>query len=102
MQCPWGEKAFGNYLGADRSGWEAYDATCLVQSGCRTSEILIDQGEADGFLADQLHPDVFARACEQAGQPLSLRMQPGYDHSYYFIATFMADHIRHHAALLSA
>ena len=101
-QCPWGGKAFGNYLGADRSEWEAYDATCLVQSGCRTSEILIDQGEADGFLADQLHPDVFARACEQAGQPLSLRMQPGYDHSYYFIATFMADHIRHHAALLSA
>ncbi len=101
-QCAWGQKALTGYLGTDKSAWAAYDATELVQStgGLETS-LLIDQGEADQFLADgQLLPDVFSAACAQAEQPLTLRMQPGYDHSYYFIATFMEDHIRHHAAAL--
>lgn len=100
-QCPWGQKALTGYLGKDQQQWIAYDATELVKAGKSTSLILIDQGEADQFLADkQLLPEVFAAACEQADQPLTLRMQPGYDHSYYFIASFMADHIRHHAAAL--
>ena len=100
MQCPWGVKAFTNYLGEDRSSWHAYDATELVKTGSCTSEILIDQGEADQFLADQLHPHLFSDACAKAGQPLSLRMQTGYDHSYYFIQSFMPDHIAHHAGVL--
>ena len=101
-QCDWGKKAFSGYLGSDQSAWAAYDATELVKQGDRkVNSILIDQGEDDQFLADgQLLPDVFAAACEQAGQPLQLRRQPGYDHSYYFISTFMDDHIRHHAGLL--
>ena len=105
-QCDWGKKAFSGYLGDDQSAWAAYDATELVKqlgqfSGRSVGSILIDQGEGDSFLADgQLLPEVFAAACEQAGQPLQLRRQPGYDHSYYFIATFMGDHIRHHAAAL--
>lgn len=104
-QCDWGKKAFGGYLGSDKKErWAAYDATELVKTGCKTtSPILIDQGEADSFLAKgQLLPEVFANACETARQPLTLRMQPGYDHSYYFIATFMADHIQHHASVLCA
>lgn len=101
-QCDWGKKAFSGYLGADKSTWAAYDATELVkQADSTVSSILIDQGEGDQFLADgQLLPEVFAAACEQAGQPLQLRRQPGYDHSYYFISTFMGDHIRHHASSL--
>jgi S-formylglutathione hydrolase len=100
--CPWGEKAFSNYLGDDRASWAAYDATSLIQSGCRTSAILIDQGEDDQFLDGQLKPHLFEAACEAADQPLTLRRHAGYDHSYYFIASFMADHIAHHAALLDA
>ena len=102
MQCPWGQKAFSNYLGDDQTQWRAYDATELVKTAAQPiSPILIDQGGADSFLEQgQLLPDVFEQACKQAGQPLTLRMQPGYDHSYYFIATFMADHLRHHAAIL--
>lgn len=103
-QCAWGQKALTGYLGADKSTWAAYDATELVKSvGDKAGPLLIDQGEADQFLADgQLLPEVFSAACEQVGQPVTLRMQPGYDHSYYFIATFIEDHIRHHAAVLCA
>ena len=99
-QVPWGEKALSGYLGADRAAWRAYDATALVEDGNRAAEILIDQGEADNFLAEQLQPHLFAAACEKAGIPLTLRMQPGYDHSYYFISTFIEDHLRWHAARL--
>ncbi|MGB7085138.1 MAG: S-formylglutathione hydrolase [Phormidesmis sp.] len=101
-QCAWGQKAFTGYLGEGKEQWAAYDATELVKrSGTIGSSILIDQGTADSFLSqDQLLPEVFAEACEHSAQPLTLRMQPGYDHSYYFIATFMGDHIRYHAAAL--
>lgn len=99
-QVPWGEKALSGYLGADRGAWRAYDATALVEDGYRAAEILIDQGEADNFLAEQLQPHIFAAACKKAGIPLTLRMQPGYDHSYYFISTFLEDHLRWHAARL--
>jgi S-formylglutathione hydrolase len=98
MQCLWGEKAFTSYLGSDRENWRSYDATELVQSSNYHSPILIDQGTADQFLANQLLPEKFAAACQKVGQPLTLRMQPGYDHSYYFIATFMKDHILNHHA----
>lgn len=96
---PWGQKAFGAYL-QDKSEWAQHDATELVRSGKRCPEILIDQGDADTFLAPQLRPDVFESVCQKAGQPVQLRMQPGYDHSYFFIQTFMGDHLRHHAARL--
>lgn len=101
-QCGWGQKAFTGYLGTDKESWAAYDATELMKaSSGDLNSILIDQGEADSFLAQrQLLPEVFATACEQVGQSLTLRQQPGYDHSYYFIATFMGDHIRHHAGVL--
>ena len=101
MQCPWGQKAFSGYLGADTTTWAAHDATALVQGGAVFPQgILIDQGLGDKFLADQLHPHLFEAACAQAGQPLTLRRHAGYDHGYYFISTFMADHLRHHAAPL--
>ncbi|NJK59793.1 MAG: S-formylglutathione hydrolase [Oscillatoriales cyanobacterium SM2_1_8] len=102
MQCPWGEKAFSGYLGGDRTAWRAYDATELVATHADPNRtILIDVGTADPFLAQgQLLPEVFAAACQAAGQPLTLRRQLGYDHSYYFVATFLGDHIRHHAAVL--
>ncbi len=100
-QVPWGEKAFTGYLGDDRTAWAKYDATALVEAGKRfKGNILIDQGEADNFLKGQLKPEIFVAACNTAGQPLTLRMQPGYDHSYFFIATFIEDHLRHHAAAL--
>jgi S-formylglutathione hydrolase len=102
-QCPWGRKAFTGYLGADESGWLAHDASALMQQSASApypGGILIDQGLADKFLADQLHPHLFEAACASAGQPLSLRRHAGYDHSYYFIATFMADHLNHHARQL--
>jgi S-formylglutathione hydrolase len=103
-QCPWGQTAFSRYLGSDTSTWKAYDATelMLANGGWKGDRpILIDQGDADTFLhQQQLLPETFEAACQQVGQPLSLRMQPGYDHGYYFIATFMEDHIRHHAATL--
>ncbi len=100
-QCPWGEKAFSNYLGDDRDAWAAYDATKLVATGATHHEILIDQGEDDQFLAAQLHPHLFQAECEKVGQACEVRMQAGYDHSYYFIQTFMADHLHHHAWLLN-
>jgi S-formylglutathione hydrolase len=102
-QCPWGQKAFGNYLGADQTAWAAHDASALMNSLSAApfpGGILIDQGLADKFLADQLHPELFEAACTNAGQPLTLRRHAGYDHGYYFIATFMADHLAHHARAL--
>ena len=97
----WGEKAFSRFLGPDRDAWKQYDACELLRQGRRFGgEILVDQGDADQFLNDTLHPEWFEQACSDAGQPLRLRMQPGYDHSYYFISTFVEDHLRHHAAAL--
>ncbi|MEM6501572.1 MAG: S-formylglutathione hydrolase [Cyanobacteria bacterium P01_C01_bin.89] len=96
---PWGEKAFSGYLGSDRNTWNKYDATTLIKQGVRGSEapILIDQGTDDGFLEKQLQPETLAIACKAANYPLELRYQQGYDHSYYFIATFIGDHFAHHA-----
>ena len=99
-QCPWGQKAFTNYLGSDKHSWQAFDASELVAKKTFPDEILIDQGTADKFLVEQLHPDIFAAAARKSGQRLTLRMQEGYDHGYYFIQTFMADHVKHHAARL--
>ncbi|CAB3662967.1 S-formylglutathione hydrolase [Achromobacter pestifer] len=101
-QCPWGKKAFGAYLGDNVQEWAAYDASALMQGLKRPfpAGILIDQGESDQFLAEQLYPDVFEAACAVADQPLSLRRQPGYDHGYYFISTFIEDHIRFHVERL--
>jgi S-formylglutathione hydrolase len=102
MRCPWGEKALAGYLGSDRAAWADYDATALVQSrGWKGGPILVDQGSSDQFLESQLKPELLSAACEQAGVPLQLRMQQGYDHSSYFIATFIEDHLRHHAAQLA-
>jgi len=103
MQCPWGQKAFTNYFGPDQEIWREHDATQLVARRPFPAPILIDQGAADQFLADlQLLPEKFAAAATEAGQKFTLRMQPGYDHGYYFIQTFMADHLRHHAKILKA
>lgn len=99
-QVPWGHKAFSGYLGDDREAWKAWDATELVKSRQHAQPILIDQGRADGFLEEQLRPELFAQACEASGQKLELRMHDDYDHSYYFIATFVEDHLRHHARFL--
>jgi S-formylglutathione hydrolase len=102
LQVPWGKKAFQGYLGGDRLAARRYDATALIEDGARfPGRILIDQGEADQFLAEQLRPELFAAACEKAGQEVELRRQRGYDHSYYFIASFVGDHIAHHAAALN-
>lgn len=100
MQCAWGQKAFTNYLGTERETWRNYDASELILHSKYTSPILIDQGTADKFLSQQLMPEIFERACDRVEQPLTLRFQEGYDHSYYFIATFVGDHVRHHAAVL--
>lgn len=100
-QVPWGEKALPRYLGADRKAWQAHDARELVRSGRRIDgTILIDQGDADDFREKQLRPELFEQACRDAGQPLKLRLQHGYDHSYWFIQTFIEDHLRHHAQAL--
>ena len=101
MQCPWGKKAFTNYLGPDQDHWRDYDASQLMSRRPLPAHILVDQGTADPFLKDQqLLPERLTAAAAQSGQKLTLRMQPGYDHGYYFIQTFMADHLRHHAGLL--
>ncbi len=101
MQCPWGEKAFSRYLGDDRETWKAYDATELVKSGARfDGNILIHQGQADNFLTEQLKPALFETVCKDVDQPLTLSLQPDYDHSYYFIASFMGQHMEHHAKAL--
>ncbi|VXC58989.1 S-formylglutathione hydrolase [Sphingomonas sp. T1] len=100
LHCPWGEKALTGYLGPDRADWRAYDACALIADGARVADILVDQGEADGFLDEQLKPALLAEACTAAGIDLTLRMQPGYDHSYNFISTFMPDHVAWHAERL--
>ncbi len=99
MQCPWGEQAFTGYLRADRVAWAAHDATELVKAGGQLPPLLIDQGLADNFLAAQLHPHLFEAACKDAAQPLTLRRHDGYDHGYYFIASLIEDHLRHHAQM---
>ena len=104
-ECPWGVKAFGGYLGADRSRWLAHDASALMQSqSCAPypEGILVDQGLADAFLAEQLHPERLEAACRAVGQPLQLRRHAAYDHGYYFIQSVMADHLAHHAQALQA
>ena len=98
---PWGEKAFQAYIGADRDLWRQYDACALIDGGARYPELLVDQGDADDFLEEQLQPHRLEAACGRAGIPLVLRMQPGYDHSYYFISTFMDDHLSWHSKRLS-
>jgi S-formylglutathione hydrolase len=95
-QVPWGEKALGRYLGQDRSAWRAHDAVALIEDGARVPDLLVDQGTADSFLERELRPGLLTTACENAGLPLTLRMQEGYDHSYFFISTFIEDHLRWH------
>jgi S-formylglutathione hydrolase len=97
LQCPWGHKALGGYLGDDQASWAEYDACALIESGARLPDLLVDQGGADNFLADQLKTHLLEEACAKAGQKATIRMQPGYDHSYYFISSFMAEHLRWHA-----
>jgi S-formylglutathione hydrolase len=100
-QVPWGQKAFRGYLGGDKRIWRAHDATALIQEGPNfNGPILIDQGLEDAYLTEQLRPDLFQAACNAANQPLLLRLQPGYDHSYWFIQSFIEDHLRHHADVL--
>ena len=100
MQCPWGQKAFGGYLGEDRAAWAAHDATELIRNGARLPPLLVDQGLADKFLAEQLKPELLEAACAAAGQPLTLRRHAGYDHGYFFIASVVESHLRHHAMAL--
>ena len=99
-QVPWGQKALSGYLGDDRTAWRRHDAVALIEDGARIADLLVDQGEADPFLAEQLRPDLLDAACKAAGIPLTLRLQSGYDHSYYTISTFMEDHLRGHSARL--
>jgi len=99
-EVPWGEKAFTAYLGTDRTEWAQWDATALVADAAERLPLLVDQGDADEFLGGQLRPQLLEQACAAAGHPLTLRLQPGYDHSYYFIASFIGEHIAHHAAAL--
>ena len=100
-QVPWGQKALKAYLGDDLAAWQAHDAVALIASVTERLPLLVDQGDADEFLAEHLKPELLQAACDKAGHPLTLRMQPGYDHSYYFIASFMGDHLAHHAKALS-
>ena len=103
MRCPWGEKALSRYLGPDRDAWREYDTTALVAArGWKGPDILVDQGTKDPFLETQLKPHLLLEACRHAGVPLDLRMQEGYDHSYFFIASLVEDHLRHHARVLAA
>ena len=99
-QVPWGEKAFSAYLGEDREAWKRYDATELVKCAREKLPLLVDQGDADEFLHGQLRPELLQAAAAAAGHPLVLRLQPGYDHSYYFVASFIGEHIAHHASAL--
>ena len=102
MQVPWGQKAFAAYLGDDREAWKAWDTVELIRQAREQLPLLVDQGDADEFLQGQLKPELLQAAAAEAGHPLTLRMQPGYDHSYYFIASFIGEHIAHHAAALKA
>ncbi|MEZ5483781.1 MAG: S-formylglutathione hydrolase [Lysobacteraceae bacterium] len=99
-QVPWGEKAFSAYLGENREAWKQHDAVALVADAKERLPLLVDQGDADEFLHNQLKPELLEAACREAGHPLTLRMQPGHDHSYYFIASFIGDHLAHHATAL--
>ena len=99
-QVPWGQKALKAYLGDDPAAWRQHDAVALIAGAQERLPLLVDQGDADEFLAEHLRPELLQAACDKAGHPLTLRMQPGYDHSYYFIASFMADHLAHHARAL--
>lgn len=100
-QCPWGEKAFSNYLGDDKNSWEQYDACLLIANAQERLHLLVDQGSADNFLVEQLKPELLSQACEAANHPLTLRMHEGYDHSYNFIASFIEEHFNHHAQALN-
>jgi S-formylglutathione hydrolase len=100
LSCPWGDKALGGYLGRDRDIWRQYDACALIDDGARLPDLLVDQGAADSFLEGQLRTNLLTDACSRAGQKATIRIQPGYDHSYYFISTFMAEHLDWHAARL--
>ena len=100
-QVPWGGKALAGYLGDDHAAWRKHDAVALIEDGARVKDLLVDVGTADPFLDKELRPELLERACAEAGIPLTLRLQPGYDHSYYFISTFMADHLRWHADRLA-
>lgn len=100
-QVPWGQKALGGFLGENEEAWRKHDAVALIEDGARVPELLIDIGDADPFIENQLRPELLERACDEAGIALTLRRQPGYDHSYYFISTFMADHIAWHAERLN-
>lgn len=99
-QVPWGEKAFSAYLGDDREAWKAWDTVELIATARERLPLLVDQGDADDFLSEQLRPELLEAACKAAGHPLTLRMQPGYDHSYYFITSFIGEHVAHHAKAL--
>jgi len=99
-QVPWGQKALGNYLGPDRAAWRKHDAVALIEDGARRAELLVDQGADDQFLQTELRPELLRAACADAGIDLTLTLRPGYDHSYYFVSTFMADHLAWHAARL--
>ena len=99
-QVPWGQKAFERYLGPDRAAWRKHDAVALIEDGARVNALLVDQGDKDPFLKKQLQPELLQAACDAAGIDLTLRLQPGYDHSYYFISTFMPEHLRWHAERL--
>jgi S-formylglutathione hydrolase len=99
-RAPWGIKAFTGYLGTDHTLWQEHDASALIADGARMPECLVDQGMSDKFLSEQLHPEALESACARAGQPLTLRRHAGYDHGYYFIASFVADHLAHHARFL--
>jgi S-formylglutathione hydrolase len=101
-QVPWGIKALGGYLGDNKQAWRKHDAVALIEDGARYSDFLVDVGDADPFLGEQLRPELLERTCAKAGIPLKLRIQNGYDHSYYFVSTFMEDHLRWHAARLAA
>jgi S-formylglutathione hydrolase len=97
LNCPWGEKALGGYLGPDRAAWREYDAVALIEDGARLPDLLVDQGSADNFLEEQLKTALLDQACRNADIPAQIRLQEGYDHSYYFISTFMAEHVAWHA-----
>ena len=97
LNCPWGEKALGGYLGQDRGHWRAYDSVALIQDGARLPDLLVDQGSDDNFLDTQLKTHLLVEQCAAVGQPATIRMRPGYDHSYYFISTFMGEHLTWHA-----
>ncbi|NUR13188.1 MAG: S-formylglutathione hydrolase [Bradyrhizobium sp.] len=99
-QVPWGQKALTGYLGEDRLNWSRHDAVSLIEDGARVPDLLVDVGEADPFIEKELRPELLERACEAAGIPLTLNIRPGYDHSYYFVSTFMADHLGWHAERL--